>query len=31
METGMETRDNKLFMIIALVLTGSLFLGMVGI
>jgi hypothetical protein len=31
METGTETRDNKLFMIIALVLTGSLFLGLVGI
>jgi hypothetical protein len=31
METGTETRDNKLFMVIALVLTGSLLLGLVGI
>jgi hypothetical protein len=31
MEAGTETRDNRLFMIIALVLTGSLFLGLVGI
>jgi hypothetical protein len=31
MEAGMETRDNRLFMVIALVLTGSLFLGLVGI
>jgi nitrate reductase NapE component len=31
MEDGMETRSNKLFMLIAIVLTGSLFLGLVGI
>ena len=31
MEAGMETRDNRLFMLIALVLTASLFLGLVGI
>jgi cell division septation protein DedD len=31
METGTEARDNRLFMVIALVLTGSLLLGLVGI
>ena len=31
METGTETRDNRLFMVIALVLTASLLLGLVGI
>jgi hypothetical protein len=31
METGIETRNSKLFMIIALVLTGTLLLGLVGI
>ena len=31
MEDATGTRDNRLFMIIALVLTGSLFLGLVGI
>jgi hypothetical protein len=31
METGTETRDNRLFMVIALVLTASLLLGLVSI
>ena len=31
METGVETRNSKLFMVIALVLTGTLLLGLVGI
>jgi hypothetical protein len=31
MDDGTQTKGNKLFMIIALVLTGSLFLGLVGI
>ena len=31
METGTETRDNRLFIVIALVLTASLLLGLVSI
>jgi hypothetical protein len=31
METGIEMRNSKLFMVIALVLTGTLLLGLVGI
>jgi hypothetical protein len=31
MEGGTETTSNKLFMVIAIVLTGSLFLGLLGI
>jgi len=31
METGTETRNSKLFLVIAVVLTGTLFMGLVGI
>jgi hypothetical protein len=31
MDTGVETRNSRLFMIIALVLTGTLLLGLVGV
>jgi hypothetical protein len=31
METGMETRNSKLFLVIAVMLTGTLFMGLVGI